>query len=231
MGKSGGSSKKAIYALKKAQERVIAAQKEGYDYAQNALSPYTGLTKYNPLFEYMSTGIATPEANAMMQGQDLNAFITNNPAYQYQLGESEKGINRAASARGMWNSSAAMNQLGDNSRALAASNWNDYYNRLGGLYTTGANANNALAGYGMQLGGNQASTYNSMGQAIANQYALNDQQKAAAKNATIKGAIQLGGMALGGMGGAGMFGGTPLGGGSAFQGAMFGSGLMPYSPK
>ena len=172
MGKSSG--KGATRALERAMRQSIEAQKQGYADAQGTLSPYTSLTRYNPLYEYMSTGVMTPEASGMMGGQDLNAFITQNPAYQYQLDESERGINRAAAARGMWNSSAATNQLGQNQRALAAANWGDYYNRLGNIYNTGANANNALAGYGMQLGQMQGQTYQNMGQAIAEAKAAQD---------------------------------------------------------
>lgn len=208
--KSGGSSKKAIRALQAAQDKAIAAQKEGYGYAQNALSPYTGLTKYNPLYEYMSTGVSTPEAQAMMGGNDINAFITNNPAYQYQLAESEKGINRAASARGMWNSSAALNQLGSNSRALAASNWNDYYNRLGNIYNTGMGANNALAGYGMQLGNMQGSTYQNMGSQMAEAIAQREQAKAASKQAMWDNIGKIGGSAIAMIGSGGMSAANPL---------------------
>jgi hypothetical protein len=102
-----------------------------------------------------------------MQGNDINSWIEQNPAYQYQLQESEQGINRAASARGMWDSAAATNALADNSRALSASNWTDYYGRLGNIYNTAFGANTNLAQNEMNYGSGRANIYTSMGQQIA----------------------------------------------------------------
>jgi hypothetical protein len=161
---SGGGAKSQLVS---SQAEALNALKQGYNASNAALEPYTSLKSYNPLYEYLSTGVETPESKALMQGNDINSWIQQNPAYQYQLQESEQGINRAASARGMWDSAAATNALADNSRALSASNWTDYYGRLGNIYNTAFGANTNLAQNEMNYGSGKAGIYQTMGQAIA----------------------------------------------------------------
>lgn len=141
------------YAGKKAKKHAKNAMKEiNATAAQNAstyhqyLDPYIQQgQKYNPLYEYLSSGVMNPQAQAMMGGNDINTWIASSPAYKYQQEQSEKTLNQAAAARGMYNSSAAINALGENSRALSARNWEDYYNRLGGLINRGYEASGNMA--------------------------------------------------------------------------------------
>ena len=61
-------------------------------------------------------------------------FDTNDPAYRYKTEESEKSINKALAARGLYDSRAGVNMLTDSDRAITADEYDKQYNRkYGGL--------------------------------------------------------------------------------------------------
>lgn len=61
-------------------------------------------------------------------------FDPNDPAYKYKTEESEKSVNRALAARGLFDSRAGVNMLTDADRAITADEYDKQYNRkYGGI--------------------------------------------------------------------------------------------------
>ena len=61
-------------------------------------------------------------------------FDPNDPAYKYKTEESEKSVNRALAARGLFDSRAGVNMLTDADRAITAEEYDKQYNRkYGGI--------------------------------------------------------------------------------------------------
>jgi len=61
-------------------------------------------------------------------------FDRNDPAYRYKTEESEKSINKALAARGLYDSRPGVNMLTDADRAITADEYDKQYNRkYGGL--------------------------------------------------------------------------------------------------
>jgi hypothetical protein len=80
-------------------------------------------------------------------------FDKNDPTYKWREQQTNKSVNRAAAARGMWNSSAAMRNLRDANMQLQSDELGGQFNR----YTTGWGANAGrlqnLFNQSMQMGG------------------------------------------------------------------------------
>lgn len=156
--------------------------KRGKEAASAEIKPYAALERYNPLYEYLSTGIRTDAVDELLGGQDINQWISDTPAAKYQrmMGD------RALGARGMYNTAAGLSQQRD----IEAANWNDYFNRLGGIYTTGKEANYTLADYEQNLASglanqknNMANLYSGYGNSLSNIEMQMGAQIAAAKAA------------------------------------------------
>lgn len=78
---------------------------------------------------------------------DLSSFYTS-PGYDFRLAEGEKAINRAAAARGIYNSGATLKDLLKYNQNTASSEFGDYWNRLAGLSGRGQTTSTNLANLG-----------------------------------------------------------------------------------
>ena len=116
-------------------------------------------------------------------------FDENDPTYKWQQEQLEKAVNRALSARGLYDSRAGVNALSDSNRALIATEADKQYNRQYGnltdLYNMSMNSGKtkygaaydiARLGAGAAAGGATSalasgqgisSSYNALGNAIA----------------------------------------------------------------
>lgn len=166
-------------------------------------------------------------------------FDTEDPAYRYKTEESEKSINKALAARGLYDSRAGVNMLTESDRAITADEYDKQYNRkYGGLSDLfGMSSKLGETGYqslldAVKVGtgassaagqmGNQAmSTMNSSYGQLAQQGNISDANKAEFWSG-------LGSMPMNGMLLYNMLQGSGGGGGSALSTA-FGGGLYdPY---
>lgn len=180
--------------------------------AQSAAAP-TGtpalsdaLTPYNPT--------AVPKTPWTLSLADY----ANDPSAQLQMQESEKGLNRMAAARGMFNSGATLKALQTN----ADLNWNNYYTRksndfstywgnLAGIAGVGSSTTGNLQSLGAQSAANQGSLLTQGANAQAAGIVGSAQASAAGRQSSFNNLIGLGslGSSLFSGGGAlsGLFGG------------------------
>lgn len=141
------------------------------------------------------------------------------PGYEFRLAEGEKGINRAAAARGGFNSGGALKDLSRFNSNLASQEYGNAWNRLAGLAGLGQTATSQLAqlgqGYSQMYGANETGKGNALAAG---------QVGAANARASGYGAIANSiGNAMTGYAGAGGFGG----GGGGMQNTMAYGGSAP----
>lgn len=122
---------------------------------------------------------AVPAAPATGTGQpDMSAFFES-PDYQFRLSQGEQGINRAAAARGRYDSGAVLKGLDRYNSNLASGEFASFYDRLAqqaGLGVTGigqsaaagANAANNIGANLVNAGNSRASAYLTAGQGVNN---------------------------------------------------------------
>lgn len=162
------------------------------------------LTQYNnqlPIAEYYKgLGQATPG--------DIANIVTNQPGYQFQLSQGTNAIQNAASANGLLNSGALLQQLNQYGQGLASSFYNNYVGQLQGLAGLGTGVSqqaaqganqvgNTTANLQTQLGTTQANAALAAGQATASSY-LNPLANQQSRTVNLGGG---GGGGLGGIGG------------------------------
>jgi hypothetical protein len=110
------------------QEQAVGAVTPAYDEAQAILDPYAkgGLSAFQEMVR-QATGEGPVD-------------LTRNPAFQSQLAEITKNLNRQLGARGRSNSTFGVNALGDAYTNLVGNEFTNQFNRLGTLSNTGYNA-------------------------------------------------------------------------------------------
>lgn len=209
-GKSAASgAKDAANTQAAASDRAAQMQREMFDVQRQDYSPYAQMGSLaSPLLTYYATGIRPTMSQAdldelkrlqgggddvdsyrlnqlLAQQQGINALsqgIPTSPMYTWQQEQGERAINRALAARGLYNSSAALNQLSDFNRALGAEESERQYGRLMDLTNIGrgaatqsgaaaANTGNALAGLYQAQGNALAQGQLAAGQARGSMYA------------------------------------------------------------
>lgn len=205
-GLAAGAQKSAAAKSARAQQRIAASalrqQQEVYEQGRADLTPFT---------QAGQTGLPYLQAAAGGAGS---------PLYQLRLEESEKGVNRALAARGLYGSGTAIEALSANARRAAAEESEARWGRslqLSELGLRGASAlqggagnyQQAISNYAGMMGDAQAQKWLTQGQAGAG--------FAAGANQAIQGGLQnyytqqAGG---GGGGYFGQFGGVGTGAGS-----------------
>lgn len=101
------------------------------------------------------------------------------PGYGFRLAEGEKGINRAAAARGGWNSGATLKALSRFNSDQASQEYGAAYSRFNTDKTTKFNRNATMAGYGQTansaVGNAGTNAYNQIANA-GNQNSIQQQQ-------------------------------------------------------
>ena len=98
------------------------------------------------------------------------ADFYKSPDYQFRLQEGEKAINRAAAARGLWNSGATIKSLDRFNQGEAAGAFDTYANRLASLAGVGQTATSAVAQAGQQYANGASTAYTNAGNARASGY-------------------------------------------------------------
>jgi hypothetical protein len=133
----------------------------GFDKAQQAYQSQSPSSDYGMLMKQFT-------------GQDLQ----NEPGYQFGLSEGEKGINRAASARGGYDSGSALKSLLKYNQDYAGTKYdaafnrdqiykNQVYNQLAGISGTGQTATAQTAALGANAANQIGQNYQNAGDARA----------------------------------------------------------------
>lgn len=163
---------KAASAQTKAAQAAAQTQKDFYGQSKAELDPYIqgGNQAYSTLNNLLGVG-----GNSSTMQSTLESL----PGYQFSLDQGLKATQGGYAARGLGSSGGALKGAANYATGLANNQYGNYVGQLQNSATTGANAANALAGYGTQTGsgiaGNQIGAGNAQagaamttGNAIAN---------------------------------------------------------------
>lgn len=82
------------------------------------------------------------------------SLFSNSPGYQFSLDQSQQAINRAAAAGGNLYSTSTIDALSKNAAGYASQNYNNYVTQLMNAAGLGQQANSALTGANLTVGGN-----------------------------------------------------------------------------
>jgi hypothetical protein len=146
-------------AVANAGNQAITAVSDARDNANNILNPYA------------SAGMAGTEALTQMATNPAKftyADYANDPAFQFEMDQGTNAINHSAAARGLASSGNVLKDLTRFGQGLAATYYNDAFNRYmqgRGLQQAAATT---LAGQGLNAAGQQANNYMNTGQYVGN---------------------------------------------------------------
>ena len=149
---------KAAKSTKDANALGIAEQRRQYDQTRSDYAPWR--TAGEGALSRLTTA---------MSG-DTSGFKTS-PGYDFRLSQSLKGLERMASARGMWNSGATRSALMERAGNLASDEYGNWFNQNLGLAGLGQNATNATSNAGQNASNNITNLYQNTGAARASSYA------------------------------------------------------------
>jgi hypothetical protein len=113
---SGSATKKAAAEAAAALRYATDEAKRQYNDTVKRFQPYTEVGT-NALDDYQKM---------LYGGYDMQ----ESPAAQYQLTQGTKAMNRALASRGLSGSGSAVNRLTELNSSIAATDWNNQYNRL-----------------------------------------------------------------------------------------------------
>lgn len=166
------ASGRASSAQTKAAQVAAQTQKDFYGQSKEVLNPYIqgGNQAYSTLNNLLGVG-----GNSATMQSTLESL----PGYQFSLDQGLKATQGGYAARGLGSSGGALKGAANYATGLANNQYGNYVGQLQNSATTGANAANALAGYGTQTGsgiaGNQIGAGNAQagaamaaGNAVAN---------------------------------------------------------------
>lgn len=161
------------------------AQEQGYQRAQQALSPYTsaGSKSLDMLMSYLQgtgakqAGIGGGGANLMSTFAPTMAQLEQTPGYQFTLAQGTKAAQNAAAGRGLGSSGNAMQAGVDYATGLAGTTFQQQlqnyltqnqqaYNMLYGPSTLGAQAAGGIANAAMGAAGNIGNALTGAGTAL-----------------------------------------------------------------
>jgi len=167
---SSQASKGAAQTQAGAAGQASDVQRQMFEQTQANLQPY------------MQEGqIGLNQINRMMpqftQPFGLQQF-QESPAYQFNLEEGSKAINKAAAARGQYYNPATLQELGRYTQGTASNefqnafsnyqtNLGNIWNRMYGLTGTGQSAAAGVGGFGSQMAGQVGSNIMGAGNAMA----------------------------------------------------------------
>lgn len=102
---------------------------------------------------YVSSGQNAQKMQADLMGlngpqaqQAAQSMMQSNPAFAYQMEQMNKAVQQSAAARGGALGGNVLQELQRNAQGLAAQDWQNQYNNIGNISTTGLNAANAVSG-------------------------------------------------------------------------------------
>lgn len=152
-------------ATSEASDKATQAELQMYNQTREDLSPY----------REAGTGSLLQQQNLLgLNGQDAaNAAMSTyqtSPGYQWQMSEGLRAVDAGASAKGLLRSGAALKAEQTYGQGLANTDFTNYYNRLSGLTTTGANAAAQQATANTTTGSQLATTATNEGNAQSSIY-------------------------------------------------------------
>lgn len=125
-GSSGLGALASLHAAKvqsDAADKASQATKDMFDQTRADLGPWR-------------------EAGKSALDQLMHGNFKTDPGYEFRQSEGEKAINRAAAARGGWDSGAALKSLTRYNQDYASGEYGNWWNRLAGLAGIGQTATN-----------------------------------------------------------------------------------------
>lgn len=156
------SGNKASKAQQNAANQQIAESRRQYDQDRADLAPWrtTG-----------ASALARLSREYGLDGNSAGSGFVADPGYQFRLAEGQKAMDRAAAARGLYNSGAAVKAVGDYNQNMASAEYGNYWNRLAGLAGVGQQATNTGIAAGQASTQNIINAYGNAGNARASSYA------------------------------------------------------------
>jgi len=104
--------------------------------------------------------------------------MQESPAAKYQLAQGTKALNRSLASRGLSGSGNAAQRISDLNSSVAASDWNNQYNRLSDALKLGTGASAAMGSAANSAAGTMANAYSNQGNALSNIYQQQGQDRA-----------------------------------------------------
>lgn len=156
------SGNRASRAQQDAANQQIAESRRQYDQDRADLAPWR------------QTGASALERLAReygLNGNSAGSGFVEDPGYRFRLAEGQQALDRAAAARGMFNSGAQVRALGELNQNMASSEYGNYWNRLAGLAGVGQAATNSGIQAGQASTQNIINAYGNAGNARASSYA------------------------------------------------------------
>lgn len=152
------AARDAAGAQVQASNAAIDESRRQYDQTRSDFAPWreTGKTALQRLSDLLGMGGGSP-ADVMKL----------DPGYQFAQQQGEQALERAARARGGFDSGGAMKDLLRFNEGLASQRFNDIYNRYAGLSGTGQAATGATAQFGAANAANVGNLLTGAGNARA----------------------------------------------------------------
>lgn len=195
--KGGKAADRAADVQEAAQEQNIAAQQEQQEYQREAMAPFQEAGGLALEKQQALTGLLGPEAQQLAYDE-----FKASPAQQFMQEQGLRMVNTGSATSGA-GGGERLRELTKFGQGLALQQFDDYYNRLGGISGTGYNATTG----GLSL---DANTLSNQAAARENQAAARAGGVLGRQDAYTKGAEQIAGLAgryLGAYGGASPTGG------------------------
>ena len=149
-------------ATKDAAKKSADAQKAATDESKRQFD--IQVQKFEPFYQ---TGVnALGDYQKMLQG---GYDMQESPAAQYQLTQGTKAMNRALASRGLSSSGHAVNRLTELNSSIAATDWNNQYNRLLDSIKIGTGAASSAGQAGQAYTNQMQNSANALGNIYTNQ--------------------------------------------------------------
>ena len=173
------SGNKAAKATKQAAGQSVAEQQREYDQTRSDNEPFMQ-TGYGALGKLASMYGVTPQdasghpiggSPTAGTGYANDGGYSASPGYQFQLDQGIKAATRSAAARGVLQSGGTEKALARYATGLAASDYDQYANRLSQLAGVGQSSTNAVGAAGANMANSNSNAYMNAGNASASAYA------------------------------------------------------------
>ena len=153
-----GASDDAAHAQEQAAEKAAQAQVDQYNKTRNDLMPWidSGDSALNTM------------NNAMFNG-DYSQFYES-PDYQFRFNEGQRALDSSGAANGMALSGSQLKAITKYGGDLAAGEYNNWFNNLNSMSSTGANAAGQVADLGAATASNVGNSMIAGGDAAASGY-------------------------------------------------------------
>lgn len=156
---SARGARKGAASQAAAAEQAAQLQAEQFRQTRRDLAPFRQVGT-------QAIGTLADLSGLSAGGADFSSF-ERSPGFQFRLQQGEQAINRAAAARGRFDSGATLQDLGRFNQGLASQEFGAHFNRLSGLAGMGQNAAAQTGSFGAQSAANQGNALMAAGQARA----------------------------------------------------------------